>query len=192
MLTKNSSILTVVLLSFVVPAFAQDSAKSLSGPADPEKGVDKTEIKLDRRTENEYGKSAYSFRYRTQAKSKHKNYVDVVYSANGNLRVSNHGGMESGVIDLGEKVGEGFDIGNIKLDQWQKREIKPVTGHYYVYHVMANPNRMTVVFRVDQLSEDQVGITAWYEKGKDKWPVSLERRGAAGTSGMNLARSSAR
>lgn len=157
----------------------------------PDKSIGETKIKLDRRTDPEYKNSAYSFRFKTQSKEKHKNYVDIVYSANGYLRVNNHGGMESGIVDLGEQVGDGFDIRKIKANQWQKQQIKPVTGHYYTYHVKVQQHRMTVVFRVDQLSESQVGLTAWYQKGKDRWPLTLARRGEAGTSGMSVSRSSA-
>jgi hypothetical protein len=205
MLLRRTSILSALVslialsVGAALSAAAQDQAQandeksSLSESAKqaPDDTVGKTEIKLDRRTNPEYGNSAYSFRYKTQSKAKHKNYVDIVYSVNGNIRINNHGGMECGIVDIGSELDSG-KVPKVKKADWQTRQIKPVTGHYYVYGVSAERNEMSVVFRVDQLSETQMGITAWYVKGKDRWPLSLAGRGAAGTSGMNISQPYAR
>jgi hypothetical protein len=206
MLLRKMSILwsVVALLALSIgtalPIHAQETASAQDEKSEstrsekqtPDKAVGETKIKLDRRTNTEYEKSAYSFRYKTQSKAKHKNYVDVVYSANGNIRVNNHGGMECKIVDLGGEIGNGFDTRKVKNNDWQKVQIKPATGHYYAYHIQVQRNQMTVVFRVDQLSETQMGITAWYQKGKNRWPLSVASRGTAGASGMNVSRSAAR
>ena len=206
MLLRKMSILFFILalvafsICLTSPATAQktkstpgENSKTTSSKIQaPDRSVGETKIKLDRRTNTEYDKSAYSFRYKSQSKAEHKNYVDIVFSANGNIRVNNHGGMACKIVDLGGDVGKGFDIRKVKKGDWQQMQIKPVTGHYYAYHVQVQRNQMTVVFRVDQLSETQMGITAWYQKGKNRWPISLANRGTAGASGMNISRSSAR
>ncbi len=151
----------------------------------PEDGVQETEIVLLRRSQPEYGKSAYSFRYKTQDKTKHKNYVDIVYAANGFLRINNHGGQANTIADLGDTVGRGFNVKNVKKETWQELQIKPVAGHFYVQNIIADKNRMKVLLYIDSVSKEKVELTAWFEKGKDVWPVSLEGRGEAGTSGMS-------
>jgi hypothetical protein len=205
MLLRRKSILSVFVSAIALsvcsalPATAQDQpqgndekSSSLAQGEVPENSIDETQIKLDRRTNSQYEKSAYSFRYKTQSRAEHKNYVDIVYSANGNLRINNHGGAECKIVDLGEEVGSGFDIRKVKKNDWQKIQIQPVTGHVYAYHVKVQQYQMTVLFRIDELSENQMGITAWYQKGKNRWPLSLANRGEAGTSGLNVDRRSAR
>ncbi len=151
----------------------------------PENANEPVSIVLDVRKTPDYNKSAFSFRYNSQDVAVHKNYVDIVYSANLHIRINNHGGLESRIVDLGETPEQGFHVDGIDDERWQTRQIRPVGGHYYLHQVVEEGNEMLVIFRVDEVDNQTLQITGWARSDQQAWPVSLERRGAAGTSGMN-------
>ena len=157
---------------------AQDSAKT---------AADKSmqTIKLEKRTESEYGKSCFSFQYRTQDFTKHKNYVDVVYE-HGRMRINNHGGMKCRITDLGtekdiKKAGE-----LVKDAKWSEKLIPPVAGRTYALEITEDKHKMNALFHVTKVDQKAMEFVWQPDPApKKKWPVDLNRRGAAGCSGMS-------
>ncbi len=141
-------------------------------------------ITLETRAKSEYEKSAFSFRYRSQDLEVHKNHVDFTFE-NGKLRINHHIGLESRIADLGEvNLGdveehlEEMDEGN-----WQSQAVEPVEGHTYVIQLVADGHEMQVEFRIDKLYSEELEFS-WIPADLAEWPVSIERRGAAGVSGF--------
>ena len=148
-----------------------------------ESKTDKT-IKLEERTNSKYQKSGYSFRYKTQNEKEHRNYVDIVYEA-GLMRINNHGGQRNQIVDLGAREGlskaEKFDLEDAT---WTTDMLAPEEGHAYALHVTASQQQMIVVFYVSKVTHDKLEFSWQQVDGPKKWPVSLQGRGTAGTSGM--------
>ncbi len=169
-------LLSVVILAtiFASPVASQERASV----------QEKASVKLDRRTDSSYLKSGYSFRYRSQNEQEHKNYVDLVYES-GVMRINNHSGLKNRIADLGEMDGL-KDARNIKQSDanWSQEMLKPLAGHSYALEVTEAKHKMMVVFHVAKVAEDKLEFE-WQPVGSiGRWPVDLNRRGAAGTSGM--------
>ena len=92
------------------------------------KEKNESQIILYRRSQNEYGRSAYSFRYRTQEKNKHRNYVDLVYSADGKLRINNHASMKARITKLGSDASLVLDKDKLKKASWTNKNLNPESG----------------------------------------------------------------
>ena len=142
-------------------------------------------VKLERRTQPEYGKSCFSFRHRTQDVTKHKNYVDVVYE-HGRMRINNHGGMKCRIADLGtekdiKKAGE-----MVKDAKWSEKLLPPVAGRTYALEIVEEKHKMYALFHVTKVDAKAMEFV-WQPNPKKNWPVDLTRRGAAGVSGMSAA-----
>ena len=155
---------------------AKDAAK-----ADADKKMQT--VKLEKRTESKYGKSAFSFRYKTQDATKHKNYVDVVYDQ-GRMRINNHGGMKCRIADLGEEKDIKKANEMLKDAKWSDKLLPPVAGRTYALEIKDDEqNKMAALFHVTKVGEKLMEFV-WKPDPKKKWPVDLTRRGAAGHSGM--------
>ena len=141
-------------------------------------------IKLERRTNPKYQKSGYSFRYRAQDEQRHKNYVDIVYEG-GIMRINNHGGQKNQIVDLGATDGLSKTMKVDKNElEWTTDLMSPTEGHTYALDVNASNKNMLVVFHVSKVTEDMMEFKWRQINGPKTWPISLQRRGAAGTSGM--------
>lgn len=139
-------------------------------------------VSLQRRTKSEYGQSAYSFRYRTQEKSRHKNHVDVVYSASGKLRVNNHGGMISRIADLGVRDQPlSKQIGDVT--NWTTTSVQPVAGHSYALDI-GRLEKMTVVFHVTDVTEEELTLE-WNPNDYEEWSADITRLRVEGLSTLD-------
>ena len=154
---------------------AQDSAKT-----DADKSM--RTVKLEKRTATEYGKSGFSFRYKTQDITKHKNYVDVVYEQ-GRMRINNHGGIKCRIADLGTEKDIKKANEMLKDAKWSDKLLPPVAGRTYALDIVEDKHKMSALFHVTKVDE-KVMEFVWQPDPKKKWPVDLTRRGAAGCSGM--------
>ncbi len=157
---------------------------------------DAAQITLYRRNQNEYGQSAYSFRYRTQEKSQHRNYVDLVYSTDGKLRINNHGGMQARIAKLGPDASLTPNENQLKQAKWTNENLTPESGTVYALEIKALDERqqvkqMTVVFKVGQVGSEKLDFV-WSPSEQNPWPIDNRRFGMAGTSGMRVYRRSGR
>lgn len=149
--------------------------------------ADAAKVTLTSRAEQAYGKSAYSFRYRSQSLATHKNYVDVVYQ-NDMIAINHHGGLVSRIADLGEVELAARPDGS-KIKQWQDKQIKPQPDHCYLVQIKADKNQLSVAFKVISVEEDSLSFE-WLPAKTKRWPVSLRNRGRAGESGFRPRTSS--
>jgi len=179
MLTRILVFLSVIVLSNHV--LAQEVASDQRTESKAQSKNLKT-VKLEKRTDSEYGKSAFSFRYKTQDAAKHKNYVDVVYEV-GRMRINNHGGTKSRIADLGTEKDVKKAAKLIKDAKWTDKQVPPVAGRTYALEIKEDKHKMTVLFHVSKV-DAKVMEFVWQADQAKKWPVELSRRGAAGTSGM--------
>lgn len=95
-----------------------------------------TVVRLSTRTEQRYGDSAYSFRYRANSRAKHKNYVDLVYES-GMMRVNHHAGVKNQITDLGPDVEVTKSYVVPEDAEWAEDMLVPAKGHYYAMKITA-------------------------------------------------------
>ena len=114
---------------------------------------------LTRRLDNDaYGTSAFSFLKNTNDVAEHGNYVDLVFNGCGQLHFNPVGGMESRVADLGEnKLDVAVDMDEERF--WADDSFPPQKDHVYLHDVKSNGQTMTVKFRVDEITNDELKIS---------------------------------
>ena len=148
-------------------------------------------ITLDRRTTTDYRRSAYSFRYDSQDINRHRNYVDIVYSANGLMRVNNHGGLKNLICDLGKNAPLDNDLKKVARRSWTEKMIEPKQGHTYGLQIQEMGEKMTVAFRITQLEDNKLQFV-FVNLSNKEWSVPNYNRGMAGASGMSRGRPNSR
>ena len=176
------------LIVFSTPAFAQEVESSKAGEPQAESQAEspiaanlKT-VKLEKRIDTEYGKSGFSFRYKTQDSGRHNNYVDVVYES-GMMRINNHGGLESRIADLGTEKDIEKAIELVKSAKWSDKLVPPVAGRTYALEIKEYNHKMTALFHVSKV-DDKVMEFIWQPDQARQWPIHVKSRGVAGCSGM--------
>lgn len=142
-----------------------------------------TVVRLSTRTEQRYGDSAYSFRYRANSRAKHKNYVDLVYES-GMMRVNHHAGVKNQITDLGPDVEVTKSYVVPEDAEWAEDMLVPAKGHYYAMKITAfDGKEMKVIFKVDDVTRERLTIR-WNANSVPKWPALGPGVGDAGESGM--------
>ena len=134
-----------------------------------------------RKDNGEYGNSAYSFRYESQDKAVHKNYVDLVYNGCGLTHVNAHANMRSRIVDLGK-----MDLSKVSeapKEGWRKDCVLPMEKHAYVLKIDDGEQPFTVKFVITKIGKESLEIE-WAPLGKRPKFKSLDGRGAAGTMGQ--------
>ncbi len=142
-----------------------------------------SKIVLTRRADSgAYGTSAFSFTSETQQLDKHRNYVDLVFNQCGHLHVNPVIGMESRVADLGEQ--EDLDVEGPRGDGrvWATKSFPPQQGHVYWQEIKTNGLTMTVKFRVNEISRDEIKIDWEVVEPLEGTPLATGT-GVAGTLG---------
>ena len=168
-------VLTLGFLATTQPdaAFAADDSARKGG-----------EVTLKRRKDNgPYKEAAYSFRQATHDLAVHRNYVDLVLNGCGQLHVAPVNGAESKVTDLGPAELQKAPDEAPADAKWMTRSIRPEAGHVYLIDINENEQRMTVKFRVTEVTEDTLKL-AWVTVKPLEGPAPNPRRGAAGTMGQ--------
>ncbi len=135
---------------------------------------------LTRRVNNgPYGTSAYSFVNASHDVDVHRNYVDLVFNGCGLLHVNPVGGMNSQIADLGP-AGLDVDVDETADIEWGDQAFLPQEGHVYMHEIRGVGRTMTVKFRVDEVSRDQIAIS-W---AMIREPSEKALTGMAGTMGQ--------
>lgn len=129
-----------------------------------------------------YGNSAFSFRQATQDLKKHKNYVDVLLNNCGLLHINMYTSEKNRICDLGA-----MDLAKAPKEApanatWMEDCIKPQAGHVYLEEIADDDQKMTVLFRVDQVGQNGVDLTWVTVKPMQGQPLPANH-GAAGTHG---------
>lgn len=175
----------LVFLSLIVcssHALAQSSKATKSNELKSKAAANLKTVKLEKRTDSEYEKSGFSFRYKAQDINKHKNYVDVVYEV-GRMRINNHGGLENRIADLGSEKDVKKASELVKDANWYDKMLPLVAGRTYALEIKENNHKMIALFHVVKVDEKVIEFV-WQPDPEQQWPVDLNRRGAAGCSGM--------
>jgi len=169
----NVALLSGVAACFAFPSFA--NAQTNESRWGKETEIKSSSVVLTRRSDNgAYGTSAFSFRKDSQDVGEHRNYVDLVYNGCGLLHFNPCAGMDSRVADLGEND-LGVKVEDDKERFWAEKAFPPEEGHVYLHKVKCHNQTMTVKFRVNELSHDEIKID---------WTIVKELSGPERAGGM--------
>lgn len=120
--------------------------------AKPPQGI---EVSLSRRNaDGPYEKSAYSFRYMTQDVEVHKNEVDVVYGACGQIHVQPGANLKNKIAKV-----PGTSLDDVQTwpnTGWMMSSIDAVKSQNYVLEIDDGSTRMRVKFRVTTLNSAEL------------------------------------
>jgi hypothetical protein len=103
-----------------------------------------------------YEKSAYSFRYMTQDVAIHKNEVDVVYSACGQIHVQPNSGLKNKITKV-----PGMSLDEVQTwpnTGWMMSSIDAVKNQNYVMEIDDGTTKMRVKFRVSTLNAAELHL----------------------------------
>jgi len=139
-------------------------------------------VTLSQRSQNEYGDSAYSFRFASSDLDVHKNVVELMYGNCGLLHTNVCGGQENRIADVGEKT---LDEVNAIPDAAWKDCVHPMVGHVYVEQIRWDGKDLfTVKFAVTERENGKLTLT-WVYLGEEREPENRDTKktGPAGTMG---------
>lgn len=124
-------------------------------PAPEAKSNPWIDVVLTKRTEDgPYEKSAYSFRYMTQDVAVHKNEVDIVYGACGQLHIQPGSSLKNKIVKV---VGASLDeIETWPNAGWKTSSIEATKNTLYVMEIDDGTTRMRVKFRVTTVNAAEV------------------------------------
>ena len=113
------------------------------------------EVSLSRRNaDGPYEKNAYSFRYMTQDVEVHKNEVDVVYGACGQIHVQPGANLKNKIAKV-----PGMSLDEVQTwpnTGWMTSSIDAVKNQNYVMEIDDGTTRMRVKFRVGTLNSAEL------------------------------------
>ena len=176
--------MNIVRIALVLALGFSITGRPDAARADDAGGKKPQEVTLKRRADNgPYGEAAYSFRQATHDKAVHRNYVDLVLNGCGQLHVAPVNGAKTRVVDLGAAELKAAPDAAPADAKWMTRSVGPEAGHVYLIEIDENGQRMTVKFRVDEVTDDAVKLT-WVTVKPLEGPAPNPRRGAAGTMGQ--------
>jgi len=138
-----------------------------------------------KRNEQNYGDSAYSFRYATRDAESVKNVVDVVYNSCGLLHLTPYGGTESYAVDAGKTTLD--QVTELPKQGWRRANcILAAEGHVYVVEIRADGASYTYKFEVKKATSLSIDFV-WAGIGEPRKAPAISpqqgKNGAFGTCG---------
>jgi len=153
-LPRRAALLGASCLSLGLVALVSAGSGPPVEPGEPGGWAGAERVLLHRRVDNdEYGKSAYSFRYRTQDVDVHRNEVDLIFNRCGSLHVDG-GGAANQVARVDVKQLD--DLTESPDEGWFSECFQPEEKAVYVMQVSDETRRYLVSFRILDVKEDRV------------------------------------
>jgi len=133
-----------------VPPAAAPEAKAPE--AKPPQAI---EVSLSKRTaDGPYEKNAYSFRYMTQDVEVHKNEVDIVYGACGQIHIQPEANLKNKITKV-----PGMSLDEVTTwpnTGWMMSSIDAIKNQNYVMEIDDGTTKMRVKFRVTTLNSAEL------------------------------------